>query len=246
MSEGIYAALSGAIAQTQALDTVAANLASSGTQGYQRMRTVFREVLAGASPDGAPLRYTQVAATPTDTTPGAVRQTGRMTDASLPPGAYLSVMTPQGERYTRAVSLQLRADGSIATASGTAVMSDADTPMVATPDGGPIELRPDGTVIQGGGTGATSLGRLKIVRFEDASALSHEGSMLMAPTPGSGATVPVTEPLVAGSIEESNASVVHAMNDMVAATRTFEAFQRVIDTFRDADRRVVTTVPGNG
>jgi hypothetical protein len=33
---------------------------------------------------------------------------------------------------------------------------------------------------------------------------------------------------------------------MVAATRTFEAFQRVIDTFRDADRRVVSTVPGTG
>jgi flagellar basal body rod protein FlgG len=33
------------------------------------------------------------------------------------------------------------------------------------------------------------------------------------------------------------------MTDLVQASRTFEAFQRVIDTFRDADRSVVTTVP---
>ena len=47
-----------------------------------------------------------------------------------------------------------------------------------------------------------------------------------------------------GAIEESNATTVSAMTDMVTATRTFEAFQRVIEAFREADRRVVTTVPG--
>jgi flagellar basal body rod protein FlgG len=34
------------------------------------------------------------------------------------------------------------------------------------------------------------------------------------------------------------------MTDMVTATRTFEAFQRVIEAFREADRRVVSSVPG--
>ena len=34
------------------------------------------------------------------------------------------------------------------------------------------------------------------------------------------------------------------MTDLVTASRTFEAFQRVIDAFRDADRKVTTTVPG--
>jgi flagellar basal body rod protein FlgG len=244
MSEGIYAALSGAVAQAQALDTVAANLASSGTQGYQRMRTVFREVLAGTSPDGAPLRYTQIAASPTDTTPGALRATGRMSDAALPPGCYLSVMTPQGERYTRAVSLQVRADGAIVNVSGHAVLGDNEQPLQAQAGVGPLEIRANGTVVQNGND--NPIGRLKLVRFENASNLTHEGSMLMAAGPETGDPVPSTTPVVAGSVEESNASVVAAMNDMVAATRTFEAFQRVIDTFRDADRRVVSTVPGNG
>jgi flagellar basal body rod protein FlgG len=49
--------------------------------------------------------------------------------------------------------------------------------------------------------------------------------------------------LTLGSVEESNATAVSAMTELVTATRTFEAFQRVIDAFREADRKVVTTVP---
>jgi len=62
-------------------------------------------------------------------------------------------------------------------------------------------------------------------------------------TPAAGAISASRGPLVPGQVEGSNANVVTAMTDLVTATRTFEAFQRVIDTFRDEDRRVVTTVP---
>jgi flagellar basal body rod protein FlgG len=46
-----------------------------------------------------------------------------------------------------------------------------------------------------------------------------------------------------GTLEESNANVVGSMTELVDASRTFEAFQRVIDAFRDADRAAVTTLP---
>jgi len=36
---------------------------------------------------------------------------------------------------------------------------------------------------------------------------------------------------------------VSSMTDLVTASRTFDAFQRILDTFRDEDRKVVTTVP---
>ena len=53
MSDGIYVALSGAIAQASSLDTTATNLANASTDGYQRVRTVFREALATATGDRA-------------------------------------------------------------------------------------------------------------------------------------------------------------------------------------------------
>ena len=48
MGDGIYVALSGAIAQSAHLDATAANLANAGTDGYQRVRPVFREELTRA------------------------------------------------------------------------------------------------------------------------------------------------------------------------------------------------------
>jgi len=49
--------------------------------------------------------------------------------------------------------------------------------------------------------------------------------------------------LQVGALEESNASPIDSMTELVKANRTFDAYQRAIDTFRDADRRIVT-LPG--
>ena len=49
MSKGIYVALSGAVAQENALEATASNIANASTTGYQRLRPVFRQVLATAS-----------------------------------------------------------------------------------------------------------------------------------------------------------------------------------------------------
>ena len=51
MDSGYYAAITGLVARTQALDTAAANLANAQTPGYRAEREFFRSVLLG--PDGA-------------------------------------------------------------------------------------------------------------------------------------------------------------------------------------------------
>ena len=50
MDSGYYAAMTGLMARTQALDTAAANLANVQTAGYRAEREYFRSVLLG--PDG--------------------------------------------------------------------------------------------------------------------------------------------------------------------------------------------------
>ena len=127
MSDGIYVALSGAIAQSTSLDVTAANLANAGTDGYQRNRPVFREELmragSGSSEPGS--RYTSIASTQLDTTRGALRPTGNALDFSMPEGTYLSVSTARGERYTRAASLSVSRDGTLQTR--TAIRSSPTT-----------------------------------------------------------------------------------------------------------------------
>jgi flagellar basal body rod protein FlgG len=87
------------------------------------------------------------------------------------------------------------------------------------------------------------VGQLKLVSFQNPSALAHDQGALLIGTPAAGQVTASSGPIEVGQLEGSNANVVSAMTDLVTATRTFEAFQRVIDTFRDEDRRVVTTVP---
>ncbi len=236
---GIHVALSGAIAQEKLLETTAQNLANASTAGYQRLRPLFKEVLAkgGAS---AGYHLSSASATRLDVTAGSIEKTGRPLDAALPAGTYLAVQTPRGERYTRASSLRAGKDGFLETTSGLRVLGEGGKP-IKLDEGEPV-LRAGGEVEVGGEV----VGRLRLVSFAAPTALTLEGGSILAATAGSGpATLAKGATLEVGALEQSNAPVVSAMTDLVTAQRSFDAFQRAIDAFREADRRVVTTVPSS-
>lgn len=239
MSKGIYTALSGAIASSTALDVTAENLANASTAGFRKLRPVFREVLERESaPRLSPAHghFTQIGSTAIDATPGALRTTGRSLDVALPEGAFIAVSAAGGgEQYSRAGSLVVSADGAL-TLGGAPVVDESGQPiLVGVGDASDVSIASDGAVLRG----ADPVGRLKIVTFDAPSALSPVGGTLYAATPESGeATVTSTE-LAVGALEESNASPIDAMSELVKATRTFEAYERAIDAFRDADRRIV-------
>lgn len=239
MSDGVYVALSGALAQATTLETTAQNLANASTDGYQRSRPLFREELSRAGSREPGLHYASVVATPLDATRGPLRATGRSLDFAMPQGTYLAVATPRGERYTRAASLSVGSDGTLRNARGDAVMGENGKPIQTTGDASGIKVDESGQVV----SGSDVLGRVKLVTFAQPGYLTHDEGPLLSSTSASGAATPSQGPLEVGHIEESNANVVNSMTDLVTASRTFDAFQRILDTFRDEDRKVVTTVP---
>lgn len=239
MSRGVYVALSGAVAQERALETTAENLANASTNGYQRMRPIFKEHLAKATNNKPALRYTEVSATAIDTQRGALRTTGRNLDVALPEGNYLAVTTPRGERYTRAGSLQVDASGTVR-AAGQPLAREDGKPLTVSPTGGELTIGTDGSIYQAGGV----VGKLKIMRAGEGTEFTHEGGTMLAakgpmvpgqPTQADANAVDV------GVLEESNATPVTAMTDLVTASRTFEAFQKILDQFGEIDRKVLTT-----
>jgi flagellar basal body rod protein FlgG len=239
MADGIYVALSGAIAQSASLDATAANLANASTDGYQRIRPVFREELSRATSKEPALHYTSTGGTQLDTTRGSLRATGRSLDFAMPQGTYLALATAGGERYTRAASLSVGHDGTLITSAGVPVSGEDGKPIKLSGDTTNVRVDDSGQVRQGDAVAA----RVKLVSFATPANLVHESGALLAANPQSGTPSPSSGKLDVGQIEESNTSVVGAMTDLVSASRTFEAFQRVIDTFRDTDRQTVTTVP---
>lgn len=238
MAKGVYAALSGAVAAETALDATAQNLANSTSEGYRRLRPLFREALAQAQPSEAPgsNRFALVASTVIDMAPGVIRSTGRDLDAVLPEGAFLAVETPRGERYTRASSLEVGPTGKLR-AGGADVLGEAGRP-IEVPEDAAITLSPDGQVLADG----QAVGRLKIVQFGTPNALTPEGASLYAATPESGEATITEAPLTVGAIEESNATPTTAMTEIIKSTRLFDTYQRAIDAFFDLDRRITSVI----
>jgi flagellar basal body rod protein FlgG len=241
MSDGIYVALSGAIAQQSALDTTATNLANASTDGYQRIRSVFREALAQATGNGAPTGAVATVGTSLDTTRGAIRTTGNALDVALPEKVYLSVSTTKGERYTRAGALGIASDGTLKSARGGPVLAEDGRNIQTVAGDGEVKITPGGEVWQGD----TMLARLRLVSFPRPDLLVPEGATLLNATAIAGVPAPGTGQLAIGAIEESNTSVVGSMTDLVTESRSFEAFQTAIAAFREADQKIVTTVPAD-
>ena len=241
MADGIYAALSGAVAHYTSLETTAQNLANIDTTGYRAVTPVFREVLAEAQGPNATVRFTAVRRTAVDLTPGALRETGNPLDVALGPRSFLAVETPAGERYTRAGSLKIAPNGTLTTQRGQVVLDESRSPVVVDPRAG-AEVTPQGEITSGG----RSVGFLRVVSFADPGQMTYEGQGLLQASPEAGAATKSTEPVEVGKLEESNASTVRAMTDLMAASRMFDAMEQAIGTFNQIDRRVVNTVPKFG
>ena len=198
---------------------------------------MFHEMLAQAAGEGH--HYAGVSATALDTTTGSIRTTDRPLDVALPKGAYLSVQTDNGERYTRAGAMTVSHDGFLTTRHGDKLIGEDNKP-IKVPDGiGEVKATKGGAIQKGD----TQIGQLKIVQFDRPECLTHEGGTVLAGNVDTGAAKVTNAHLEVGAVEESNASVVSSMNDLVDASRTFEAFQRAIDAFRDADKKIVSTTP---
>lgn len=235
MSNGIWAAASGAMSQSLALDVAAENVANASTPAYHVDRAVFRDALTRASAKrngGFNLVYGAVGSITTDPTAGAFVPTGRPLDVAIQGNNYLVVSTARGERYTRYGSIQMSREGTLTTRDGDAILDTNRRPIKVSPTAN-VSIASDGNVLVDG----QASGSLLLVSFADAASLVKEGNLLMRGDPKAGKAVTVTPHLEVGALETSGASAVKGMVDIVTATRAFEVCERAIDAFRDADRK---------
>jgi flagellar basal-body rod protein FlgF len=108
MDSGYYAAMTGLVARTQALDTAAANLANAQTPGYRAEREFFRSVLLGPDALDSQLgqtvnNYGLLGGDRLSMAQGALEETGNPLDLAIEGQGFFMVQTPQG-RATRATA----------------------------------------------------------------------------------------------------------------------------------------------
>lgn len=266
-TRGIYAALSGALAQSQRLDTIANNIANANTPGFKRDEQVFREYLvANEKPpeviqvpkvpgslesfydmQGGDLSFVEPHGTYTDFTTGRLTGTGNALDLAIDGQGFFEVLTPAGLRMTRVGAFKIDGTGQLVTKDGYPVLRDAapgtdpSERTIQVTGTAPITITENGQVFDGD----ADLGRLSVVDVADKDHLSKIGQGLFAfKTNQNPEVLAIANPqLKQGFIETSNVNIVKEMTDLIAATRTFETTQKAIKAYDDMADKMVNQVP---
>ena len=232
MDAAMYKALSGAVAQMRYLDAASQDLANVNTSGYKRQRLAFSEVLARRQPaNDRAGGWVAIGAQRTQLAQGAVSGTGNPLDVAVEGDGFFAIQTSRGERYTRNGGFTLKADGTLITPAGDAVLGDGG-PLQIT--GQKIEIASDGTVRSDEG----EIGTIKIVRFVDPNQVAKEGANLFATTPANIQPAPDAR-IVQGSLEQSNMSPVEGMVSLITINRQFESYQRAMSLMDSATEKVI-------
>jgi flagellar basal body rod protein FlgG len=233
MADGAYVALNGLRTRMAELDRLAADLSNVGTAGYkgEQMSTygsdrpTFDSVLQKATdPSVGQQRI--------DFADGEITPTGRDLDFAIERNGFFAVQGPAGVRYTQNGSFERRADGTLMTTDGWTVLGD-DGPLQLPPEGA-VTVDADGTVR----AGDTVAGKLRIVEPAADATIVREGAARFRIDNVS----PVQNPSVRNhALERSNVSLVNAVSQMTALTRSFEALQRgLVSLMNEVDGRAIS------
>jgi flagellar basal-body rod protein FlgF len=249
MADGIYTALSGSLAQQHQLDTIANNVANASTAGFRGDRAVFGELVAGAQKQQQRIdprqpapkdanKFVKVDMNQLDMTAGVLRKTGNPLDVGLQGDGFFVVRTPQGDRLTRSGNFMLGQNGELSTTDGNPVVGEGNLPIIIPPNTKSIEIRPDGTIR----ADDTDVARLSLKTVKDPNALQREGTTTY--TVQAGAEVEQAEyvDVIQGHLEASNVNPVNGLNELITVNRSFDALQRVIQSFQEIDQRTARDV----
>jgi flagellar basal-body rod protein FlgF len=249
MDSGLYAAYTGLLARTQALDTAANNLANAGTAGFRAQRDYFSGVLAG-SIDQDPDTASQVGQSVNgfgvlggnrlDLGQGEIKATGNPLDLALQGQGFFAIQTANGTRYTRDGAFGRSSTGILQTAQGEPVLDPNQKPI--TIPSGSIYVAPDGSISVSTSDGSAVVGRVGTFDLPDNFVLTAEGANRFS---ANGAKpIPATASVQQGSIEGANEDAIHGTMQLVLVQRQAEMMQKALSVFNnDFDKTASEELP---
>ena len=219
MQNAQLVSLSRQIALQRQMDVVANNIANLNTAGFKAEDMLFEQYNMPVAADNdfrgsQTVAYTEDWATVHDMANGPIEQTGNPLDVALSGPGFLTVQTPNGNRYTRDGALAINASGTLVDLDGNPVLS-SNGPVTFAPDETDITISKDGTISSSQGI----KGQLSVAEFADPQQMTRAGNNLWDgpnPQPNVNTTV------IQGSVEQSNVSGVTEMATMMKVQRAYE------------------------
>jgi len=241
VDSGYYAAFSGLLARTEALDSAASNLANANTSGFRAEREYFRDAIVG--PDALNSQVNRMVndfgvlgGNRLDLGQGALTHTGNQLDLAIEGAGFFAIQTPQGIRYTRDGSFRRALDGTLITATGEPVLNALNKPIqIPTGD---ITVGADGAI----SVANAVVGAVALFDFP-ASSLVPEGTNRYTVSAGTKPTV-TTAAIHQGSLESSNQDVIQGTLQLILVQRQAEMMQKALTVFHnDFDKTASEDLP---
>ncbi len=264
--KGVYTALSGAIAQSSKLDTIANNLANVNTPAFKRDQQLFQEYLTAVEKppttteiprdvasvesfynmQGGDKSYVDAKGTFTDFSQGGLKPTGNSLDVAIDGKGFFEVATPSGIKLTRAGNFTLDGSGQLVTKDGHPVLqsgepgADPAARVIRFQGRGSVTVNDSGEIFEG----TDSVGKLALVNVNNTDSLQKVGGSLYTfKTNSTPAMTNVVSPSVKqGFLETSNVNIVQEMTDMISTNRVFESTQKAISAYDQMADKMVNVV----
>jgi flagellar basal-body rod protein FlgG len=280
MLRGIYTGASGMIAQMHRMDALSNNLANVDLTGYKQdvpIGKAFPELLIRrmnehiyrippGSVDATPVvgklgTGVEINEVFTVFSQGSLKETGNAFDLALEGRGFFTILTPEGERYTRNGSFIISKEGLLLTKEGFPVLGE----------NGPISLKLNNFVVDRQGRifqnadfandplrlvsmeensweNTELVDTLRIVDFQPPQLryVQKQGNSLWRATEESGEPEKVElggqTSVIQGFLEASNVNPVTEMVKMIEINRAYEANQKVIQTQESLAGKLINEV----
>jgi flagellar basal-body rod protein FlgF/flagellar basal-body rod protein FlgG len=239
MDSGYYAAMTGLVARTQALDTAAANLANTQTPGYRAEREYFRSVLLGPDAMDSQLGRTVnnfglLGGDQINMAQGSIQQTGNPLDLAVEGEGFFQVQTPNGLRYTRDGGFHRAQSGQLVTSAGEPVLSTAGQAISVPP--GEVTVGADGVLSVEGGVVA----KVGVFTFPVGVQLTPEGANRYVAPESAAPALSNNAVVHQGAIESANQDVIQGSLDLIVMQRQAEMMQKALTVFHTEFNKIAT------
>lgn len=221
---------------TQALESVANNLANMSTTGFRAERVLFSEFVAAVESEIGSVSMARANPRFLDAAQAELTQTNGPLDIAIEGDGFLMVQTPNGQRLTRAGAMALSPEGVLVTMEGAAVLDAGGAPIFAAVDASELVIAADGTV----SAGDAIVGQIGVYTVENPAALRHAGGTLMTfegePLAAENARV------MQGFLENSNVDPIFEISMMINIQRAYELGQSLMSREDERTRAAIRTL----
>ena len=209
------------------MDYVANNLANASTPGFKVEH--LRALQATAAEEKTP------ADSVIDFRPGLAHKTGNALDVLIEGDGFFVIQTTEGPAFTRRGDFTIDRENRLVTQDGAPVMGENG---MITLNKGKSHISRDGSISVDGDV----VGKLRIVDFNTRTALTPVGGGLYRDSGVAGMKTPRSTHIVPGFLELSNVNLIREMAEMIEINRSFENYQKIIQTLSELDKLSVSRI----